>query len=75
MTTENRFLRLKKLFPDAPLLVGDVVQATSYGATVELPSGAMITARGTATVGQRVFVRNGLIEGPAPALPFFDIEI
>jgi hypothetical protein len=75
MTTENRFQRLKKLFPDAPLLVGDVVQATSYGATVELPSGALITVRGTATVGQRVFVRDGLIEGVAPALPFFEIEI
>lgn len=33
------------------------------------------TVRGESTVGQNVFVRDGLIEGEAPSLPFVAIEI
>ena len=43
-------------------------------ATVTLPGGGVIQARGTATVGQRVFVCNGAIEGPAPALTYVEGE-
>lgn len=61
--------------PDAPLLVGDVVQTAPGRVVVQLPGGGILTARGTATPGQRVFVRDGLIEGLAPALPVEVIEV
>lgn len=71
----NLWKRLRQLLPEAPLLVGEVVAVTSYGATIELPDGALIKARGVATVGEKVFVRDGRIEGTAPDLPVVLIEI
>ena len=40
MTTTNLWKRLKQLLPDAPLLAGEVVSVSSYGAVVELPDGS-----------------------------------
>ena len=41
--------------PDQPLEVGEVTAIAGGVATVTLPGGGVIQARGTATVGQRVF--------------------
>lgn len=71
----NPLAAFKALFPDSPLLVGDVVLVDGQVVRVELPDGAQITVRGDATVGQRVFVRGGLIEGPAPTLTVVTIEV
>ena len=43
--------------------------------TVQLPGGGVLQARGTASIGQRVFVRDGVIEGEAPAITPVDIEV
>lgn len=43
--------------------------------TVQLPGGGVLQARGDAAVGDRVFVRDGLIEGLAPALTVVAIDI
>ena len=43
-------------------------------ATITLPGGGVLQARGQATVGQRVFVRDGVIEGEAPALTYVEGE-
>lgn len=59
---------LRDLIPTAPLQVGDVLAIENGVATIELPGGGLITARGVATIGDRVFVRDGLIEGEAPNL-------
>lgn len=75
MTTTNLWKRLKQLLPEPPLLIGDVVAVSTYGATVELPDGSLVSVRGDATVGQQVFIRDGLIEGLAPALTPILIEI
>ena len=75
MTTTNLWKRLKQLLPDAPLLVGEVFSVSTYGAIVELPDGAFVSVRGEATVGQKVFIRDGLIEGPAPELDYIEGEI
>lgn len=75
MTTTNLWKRLKQMLPDAPLLVGEVISATSYGAMVALPDGSVVSVRGDAVNGQQVFIRDGLIEGPAPSLPVTLIEI
>ena len=75
MTATNLWKRLKQLLPDAPLLVGEVFSVSTYGAIVELPDGAFVNVRGEATVGQKVFIRDGLIEGQAPNLSTVLIEI
>ena len=71
----NLLAEFKSLLPGAPLLAGEVLAIASGVATIELPDGATLTARGTATIGQRVFVRDGAIEGLAPALTTVMIEI
>lgn len=75
MTTTNLWKRLKQLLPEAPLLVGVVDSVDAYGALVLLPDGSLTAVRGAATVGDSVFIRNGLIEGPAPELTAVLIEI
>lgn len=71
----NLWKRLRQIVPTPPLLVGEVIAVSSWGATVQLPEGVTMTARGSATVGQKVFIRDGVIEGVAPALPVVLIEI
>ena len=43
-------------------------------ATITLPGGGVLQARGEATAGQRVFVRDGVIEGEAPTLTYVEGE-
>lgn len=71
----NPLKRLQNLLPEQPLQVGTVVSVAAGAATITLPSGAVIQARGTAAAGQKVFVRNGLIEGQAPNLDYVEVEI
>ena len=42
---------------------------------VQLPGGGVLQVRGAAVVGDRVFVRDGLIEGLASALTVLAIDI
>jgi len=42
---------------------------------VQLPDGTILAVRGEAMMGQSVFVRGAVIEGPAPALPVTAIEV
>ncbi len=71
----NLFRQFLDLIPDPALQVGTVTAISNELATVELPGGGLIKARGNTTVGQAVFVRNGVIEGDAPDLPVDLIEI
>lgn len=71
----NLLKQFRELVGVDPLLVGDVVSVTTGAVVVELPGGAQITARGEAQVNDRVFVRAGAIEGPAPALPVSVIDL
>jgi hypothetical protein len=73
----NVFAGLKKLLPDPPLAIGEVISSHSDGtATVEFPGGGQQRVRSVMSLGSssavsagdRVFVRNGVIEGGAPAL-------
>lgn len=69
----NLYRQFRALIPADPLLVGDVVSLDPM--RVQLPDGSQIAAHGDATLGARVFVRSGAIEGPAPTLPVEIIEI
>lgn len=71
----NLFVELIRLLPSAPLLVGTVDSTFTGGAVVVLQGGGVLRARGAATVGQQVFVRDGVIEGVAPSLALVEIEV
>ena len=61
--------QFKAVFPDAPLFVGTVQSVSGGVATVQLPDGGILRARGDAAIGTQVWVRDGVLEGEAPALP------
>ena len=73
----NLFRALRELLPAAPLTVASVVSVNSDGtSTVAYPGGNQQRVRGTsAPVASQVFVRNGVIEGAAPALLTLTIEV
>ena len=71
----NLYQQFRQLLPDAPLQAGTVLEVGSGIVLVVLPGGGVSGARGNATVGQTVFVRDEVIEGIAPSLPLEIIEI
>jgi len=75
MSTFNPWKALQALVAGPPLQVGTVVSVDSGVATIALPGGGVVQARGSGTAGQRVFFRDGSIEGEAPNLPIEVIEI
>lgn len=74
----NAYRLLRELLPEAPLQVAEVlaVHAATGDSTVTWPGGSQQRVRGTSVAaGLPVFVRNGVIEGAAPALTPLDIDI
>lgn len=73
----NLYLALRELLPEAPLLVATVMSINPDStSTVQYPGGNTQRVRGTdAAVASHVFVRNGIIETTAPALPALTIEV
>lgn len=73
--TANTWSLFKELLPRDPLLVGTV--AVSDGATslVTLLDNGVVRVRGTASVGQKVYIRFGKIEGNAPNLTQSEIVV
>lgn len=71
----NLYKAFRDLIPDAPLQAGTVIAADGPIYTIQLPGGGLLQARGIATVGQQVFVRDGVIEGDAPALTLVVTEV
>lgn len=72
----NLWRAFERLLPGEPLLIADVLSVNADGTrTVQQLDGGVLRVTGEATVGQRVFVRAGAIEGPAPTLTSVTIEI
>ncbi len=72
----NSFKELLDLLPQTPLLVGQITVVASGTATVQYPGGGTQLVRGSGySVGAKVFVRDGVIEGLAPSLPTVTIEV
>ena len=59
----NLYRKFRQLLPDPPLQAGIVVEVGSSRAVIALPGGGLIHARGEATLGQTVFVRDGVKVG------------
>ncbi|MPS87635.1 MAG: hypothetical protein E2585_02910 [Comamonas sp.] len=71
----NLYKQFMDLQSPKPLLVGTVAFVINGVATVNLPGGGRLQARGPAQAGQRVFVRDGAIEGEAPSLTYTEGEV
>ena len=72
----NLYRQLRELLPEPALTVATVAATHTDGTvTVTYPGGAQQRVRGTATVGQNVFVRAGQVEGQAPNLDSVTIEV
>lgn len=71
----NLFKRFQKLLRQPPLRVGEVVAYADGVALIEEAGGGHVQARGDATVGDTVYFRDHVIEGPAPELSVEIIEI
>ncbi len=66
------------LLPATPLQIATVTAIDGDIARLALPGGGVLTARGLGdrAIGAEVFVRDGVIEGDAPAgLPLVQLEI
>lgn len=71
----NPYRDLLSILPQRTLALGDVIAYSGGIATVELLDGGIVTARGSASVSDRVYVRDGLIEGGSPTLSVTNIDI
>ena len=71
----NLYEQFRQLLPDPPLQTGIVTEVGSGVVTVQLPGGGVLRARGSADVGQRVFVRDGVVQAIAPSLTLEIIDI
>lgn len=71
----NLFKQFLDLLPEAPLMIGTVSAVGDGAVTVDLPGGGQMVARGTASIGQRVFFRDGVVEGAAPELDYVELEV
>jgi len=71
----NIYKAFLDLIPQPVLQIGTVTSVANGTATIEMPDGGIAQARGTATVGQKVFFRDAVIEGTAPSLTIEVIDI
>ncbi|CAN7473864.1 hypothetical protein [Variovorax paradoxus] len=66
------------LLPVTPLQIATITAIDGDVAGLALPGGGVLTARGVGSrvVGDEVFVRDGVIEGDAPAgMPLVQLQI
>lgn len=78
MATVNPWKRFEALLPGGQRAVGTVtaINQVSGISTIQLRNGTEITARGVdVPVGGKTFIVDGHITGPAPHLPYFDVEV
>lgn len=71
----NPFKRLLGLLPSRDRVAGEVISSADGKVVVEQPGGGRLVVLGEGTVGTNVFVRDGVVEGPAPALTIEVIEV
>ena len=71
----NLYQEFFELLPKQLAQYGTVLSVASGETRVELPVGVVIIARGSATVGQKVFVTDGEISSIAPDLPLIELEV
>jgi hypothetical protein len=71
----NPFKAFQDLVAGPARQVGTVSAVSGTKVTVTLPGGGVLQVIGEAAVSDRVFVRGGVIEGPAPTQTLVQIEV
>lgn len=71
----NPYKRLIKMLPQQTIETGVVVAVVDDGVLVDLPTGARIKARGSASISDTVYIRAGAIDGLAPSLTGTTINV
>ena len=72
----NLWKQFQDLLPTSTTLIGTVVTDHADGTlSIELLGGGVLRVTGTATVGTRIFVRDGRMTSEASDLPTIEIEI
>jgi len=74
MSSEH-YRRLIALMPEPPTDVGEVTAVTAGGCTVQLLDGSTASVKGSASIGDWVYVKDGVIQGPAPVLSSVEILV
>lgn len=74
--TPNLWAAWQRLMPTDPRRVGTITTDHGDGTvTLSLPTGGTLRVLGTGTVGAQVYTRSARLEGPAPALPAYVLDI
>ena len=71
----NLYAQWRELFAPGPTQAGQVIALDGGVATVQLPGGGILRAKGDTTVGATVFMQDGVILGPAASLPIDSAEV
>lgn len=71
----NLYKKFLQLLPQRPRQIGTVTSVAGGVARITMLGGGETTAVGEATAGEKVYFRDGAIEGPAPNLPVDNIEV
>ena len=71
----NPYKLLRDILAGPPLQVGTVESADGGVLTLSVAGGGTAQARGTATIGTKVFFKDGAVQGAAPTLPVEVIEV
>jgi hypothetical protein len=72
----NQWALFKTLLPTDPLLLGNIVEDHADDTvTVSLLDSSQIRVRGSGTVNDKVWVRSGRVEGTAPNLTQYNIDL
>ena len=71
----NIYKKLMEVFRPEALDVGTVIDAGDDGVLVRLLTGGTLRVRGAAGIGSHVYIRGGVIEGPAPDVEGVVIEV
>ena len=78
MATTNPWKRFIGLLPGGSRTVATVVSINPIAgiSEVELRTGTKVTVRGVdVPVSSKAYIADGLITGPAPDLPHFDVDV
>lgn len=74
--TPNLWAAWQRLLPTDPRRVGTITTDHGDGTvSVSLPTGGTLRVLGSGTAGAKVYTRSGRIEGPAPDLPTFVLDV
>jgi len=78
MATINPWKRFIGLLPGGVRTVATVrsINTTAGLSEVELRTGTRVTVRGVdVPVNSKAYIADGVITGPAPALPHYDVDV